>query len=126
MKSIKFRRPLFLNGEFAFFKYWGKNIGRANFVTAGQNLAYDEKEDQMFTCLTDKNGKEIYEGDIVKAHDHPTGEEDIIAEVIFARGRFGFEDSMIILGDYGSAWCEVIGNICENPDLIPKKEDGHE
>jgi uncharacterized phage protein (TIGR01671 family) len=66
----------------------------------------------QYTGLKDKNGKEIYEGDIVKTRK---GGHKIIVE--FIRGKFEpFDDS----GEYGhfAEECEVIGNIYENPELL--------
>lgn len=73
---------------------------------------------QQFTGLLDKNGKEIWEDDIVKLHDHPTGIDDCTTSVVFMRGSFVAEYNGILLSDYGTAWTEVIGNIYENPDLL--------
>jgi uncharacterized phage protein (TIGR01671 family) len=79
----------------------------------------------QWTGLRDKNGKEIYEGDICKCHDHPTGIEDTIGEVIFDQGRYWIATGSICsLDDYGTAWTEVLGNIYETPELIPRAVGG--
>ena len=76
------------------------------------------------TGLCDKNGKEIYEGDIVNCADtNPT-----ILEVKFIEGGFCCTSSNILPFDinsfYPSIGCriEVIGNIYENPELLEVQE----
>ena len=68
-------------------------------------------EFSQFTGLTDKNGKEIYEGDIIEWVDE-LGESDRIhrMEVQFKNGGF---HPFQVNRDF-----EVIGNIYENPELI--------
>jgi uncharacterized phage protein (TIGR01671 family) len=70
----------------------------------------------QFTGLTDKNGKEIFEGDVLKCHDHPTDVESGVFIVSFYEGKYitGMQD----LGDWEQEWVEIIGNIHDNPDLI--------
>ena len=77
----------------------------------------------QYTGLTDKNGKEIFEGDIViwKFENHDT---DIIADVIFYNGGFCLKNKDSILDCYPALkicdmWSyEVIGNIYDNPKLL--------
>ena len=67
----------------------------------------------QFTGLHDKNGKEIYEGDVVIF-----GGSKIPKVMEFVRGGFWLD------GIYGGAEAyrmEVIGNIYENPELLKKQ-----
>lgn len=70
----------------------------------------------QYTGLKDKNGKEIYEGDILR-HNR----EAYIGKVWFCDGCFmtdceGFGNQP--MNDLDLGWIEVIGNIYENPELL--------
>ena len=68
----------------------------------------------QFTGLHDKNGKEIYEGDILRFENLP--DLDIVEAT--DGGWNPFIDSM----ETDGAWhYEVIGNIYENPELLEVK-----
>ena len=73
----------------------------------------------QFTGLYDKNGKEIYEGDIVKER-----ESGIVGYIAFHKQsacfRIVFSKSDLALGNRGISvtLLEVIGNIYDNPELL--------
>ena len=74
-------------------------------------VTYYDKIMQL-TGLEDKNGREIWEGDILQDTSNP---EDIKV-VEWEEELAGF---MMPLQSYCERWYEVIGNIYENPEIIP-------
>lgn len=104
----------------------------------------------QFTGLTDKNGKKIFEGDIVMYFDeecyYPEEYTEFMGVIVFEKGAFGIgcREELPIDLDY---WCdndnfvslwelywnlnctqnelpmlEVIGNIYDNPELLEVEE----
>lgn len=77
------------------------------------------------TGLKDKNGKLIYEGDIVKCLYNDYGEKGVyIGKVIYREDTCCFVDANSESTDY--EWWEeekeVIGNIFDNPELLESEE----
>jgi len=83
----------------------------------------------QFTSLHDKNGVEIYEGDIIKWDEGVANHPWIIGPVKLVSGDVGpchgpnvFQ---WVIGDTYNLWeleyMEVIGNIYESPNLLLKK-----
>jgi len=74
----------------------------------------EEFGSMQYTGLKDKNGKDIFEGDIIKVNGRNM-------EVFFKDGYFGWgqeHDGKYSFDPFGDEKIEVIGNIYENPELI--------
>lgn len=81
------------------------------------------------TGLFDKNGKEIFEGDVIAIEVDDTGTP--INARVFQNSKIGvlmfhvFEDNedvpMVELLEDNSVAFEIIGNIYENPELLEEK-----
>lgn len=76
---------------------------------------------QVYSGLNDREGVEIYEGDIIQF-------PEFVSEIKFFHGSFMYEvpslnTSVPIYNSVSDLWvlyAEVIGNIFENPELLPK------
>jgi len=88
--------------------------------------AYEQPFIQQYTGMKDKNGKEIYEGDLLRMIT-----EGMVYEVVYNSEYTAFTcrvHNYHLRADASDAlcdlWCvdckEVIGNIFENPELIIK------
>ena len=102
--------PVIFTGELDFSK-WD--------IRAKMNAIIPETVGQ-FTGVTDRNGKKIFEWDIVKRGDRIwVIEYDVkcaqfVMKTFTERGVFWIRSFDLI----PSEWCEVIGNIYDNPELL--------
>lgn len=83
----------------------------------------------QYTGLKDKNGTEIYEGDILTDHgeEYLLYESHLYVEYSKERGSFDFVDKFDYFGitrytafEISYEHFEVIGNIYENPELLER------
>lgn len=131
-RQIKFRGKNIHTGEWLYGDYHRE--GKTHYITkpgdylreyAPIEFIVDEKTIGQFTGLLDKNGNEIYEGDIVRYYDDI--EDDLVnSHVIYHKESCSFCAAPTKLcGDYigiCAHWqFEVIGNIFDHPSLISDK-----
>lgn len=134
MREIKFRAQRIQTREWIYGNLVIDMRGRAHIVPFkyfdedGHHLSYEDDTDMsvfidqetvtQFTGLHDKNGKEIYEGDVCKIWYHDNTSEIMKVDFDSEKAQFRFLD---IVND---GWIitqtpvEVVGNIHENPELL--------
>lgn len=110
-----------------------RGVARTKYDISNSGSVDIDKENiiaiQQYTGLHDKNGKEIYEGDVLHGREEGDGETtawtDVYFQIIYDEKLASFMTHEIGIKD--SSWdeqiCElagyeVIGNIHENPELL--------
>lgn len=120
MREIKFR--VWSDGAMRILDHMQTGVGQIGFSdTYWTDLNDDDRGPlvlMQYTGLKDKNGKEIFEGDILR-NDHGD-----LEDVVWTPGQGWDSDGAFgYMGAYLMWKClpgdsEVIGNVYENPELV--------
>jgi len=111
--------------EIKFRVWWvdDKEMDECTRIDLPNKTHHDEVITMQYTGLKDKNGKEIYEGDIVSANFGNSGIVTFNADNYAGLPAFHICDKNGNSVDYyygavADSSCEVTGNIYENPGLL--------
>ena len=140
MREILFRGKRVDNGEWVegllVFKNEIRVFTTHKWYDEGEEGEYDTTEDLrvipetvgQYTGLTDKNGKKIFERDIVEFTDKYTrkkGRAEIVFEAFkwkYSGCYYGGNPIVWLCIDDGSIEFEIIGNIHDNPELLEQEK----
>jgi uncharacterized phage protein (TIGR01671 family) len=112
MRELKFRVYIPDHEKLCYFDL-------VNFDYSDRYLSQHHYPVQQYTGLKDKNDKEIYEGDIVKATSDQYKNENFVGKVIFDEGCFlTWINKSDIRGVWSGEDIGVVGNIYETPELL--------
>lgn len=135
MREILFRGKCVDSGEWVegFYvnvpEHYKHEMSRKSYIVSINNGLFMEVVPEtvgQFTGLTYKNGKKIFEGDIIRNNGNEIGvirhgKYDVYSHYVF--GGYCCVDKTSALVDWTSGWrCEVIGTIYDNPELLEDEQ----
>ena len=130
MREILFRGKRVYNGEWLAGDLLANKYERPNICPIGDVNCYPVIPETVgqYTGMKDKNGEKIFEGDIVKYSTtceiftvawHGSFAEFVISELQKPNKATRGSKNMYLVNRY----CEVIGNIYDNPELLEGEEN---
>lgn len=136
MREILFRGKRIDNGEwvegyYAFvdnvhYIYTGELYNGGLYVVA-ERFEIDQSTICQYTGLTDKNGRKIFEGDIICNHyddEHP--EDECFCVVVWDKTSWKIRENgsadLVEPDEHDTEGGEVIGNIFDNPELMEDEQ----
>ena len=126
-RVIKFCGKRVDNGEWVYGYYYHSTINGRHYIANLKETRAEEVISEtvgQYTGLHDKNGKEIYEGDIVNCDFEDRGNGAIgfslnNQQTMIFNYKGGYYGEPICDLDYFTVrFCEVIGNIHDDPELL--------
>ena len=130
-REILFKAKRKDNGEWVKGGYFSEPYTEKKFIICwnsfglGFNEFIEVEPDTLcqYTGLTDKNGNEIWENDILKAHLDESYPEDITyIKILWNEGRFcvheNYSTDIEALEKWDAEHFQVCGNIFDNTDLL--------
>ena len=128
MREILFRGKRIDNGEWVYgFPWINRSHTRETFYITdlmGEIIQVIPETVSQYTGLKDKNGREIFEGDIVR---HGLFKQDYKMIVRYreesAAFMFGDKRTGFSFSSDQTKYLEIIGNVHENPELLEVHHD---
>lgn len=114
-RVIKFRAWHTELKRMRYFTDFSKLLNRDSYMCVG------DFEWMQFTGIHDKNGKEVWEGDVVKVRNWtPIGKKPTYSKILVEYRQVSGSDDMgtDMVGFIDHSGDEVVGNIYENPELL--------
>lgn len=130
MNTIKYR-ALAKDGtwRYGYYPYLNVDMGNTRYPLDifWNNFLHSFRRETLgqWTGLSDKLGKEIYEGDIIRQRSYPGYAINVIdyeSESDGSYANWNFSYDLDEFGERPNKEWEVIGNIYENPELLKEIE----